>query len=141
MSNPFEFVNEINTGHNDIIRDSDNPDLMAKEYLPFITNRTLSYFPDIVLLANEMNRYYDLPHEQQFAFFLFSVRKRKRFSKWAKKIDDQKLDLVMQFFGYNEKRALEIIDLLSDSQIKIIQKKLEKGGINHGRNKHSGQSN
>ena len=50
MSNPFEFVKAINNKQN-IIRD----DLDEKAYNPYMINRAFSYFPDTVLLANEMN--------------------------------------------------------------------------------------
>jgi len=55
---PFSFVNEINIGKRDIMRDQngEHSDLLEKVYSPYITNRSLSYFNDSVLHANEMNK-------------------------------------------------------------------------------------
>ena len=51
--NPFKYLNEINYGKRNIMVDEET----EKAYAPFIINRSLSYFPDTVALANEMNRY------------------------------------------------------------------------------------
>ena len=78
--NPFKYLNEINYGKRNIMVDEET----EKAYVPFIINRSLSYFPDTVALANEMNRYGHLESRLQFAFLINTIRKRKRFSKWIK---------------------------------------------------------
>ena len=77
---PFDFLNAINDNKQDLMIDPDN----EKKYVPFVVNRTLSYFPDTVHLANAMNQYHHLDNKLQFHFFLNIIRKRKRFSKWIK---------------------------------------------------------
>ena len=49
--NPFEFVNDITNGKSNIMVD----DITEKAYNPYMVNRSLSYFHDCVLMANEMN--------------------------------------------------------------------------------------
>ena len=78
--NPFKYLNEINYGKRNIMVDEET----EKAYVPFVINRSLSYFPDTVALANEMNRYGHLESRLQFAFLINTIRKRKRFSKWIK---------------------------------------------------------
>ena len=68
--NPFQFVNEITFGKKDVMVDPD----MEKKYVPFMVNRSLSYFPDTVYMANEMNRYHHLDSKLQFQFLLNIVR-------------------------------------------------------------------
>ena len=51
---PFDYLNSINDTKKDIMID----DLDEKAYASFIINRSLSYFPDTVCIANEMNRYH-----------------------------------------------------------------------------------
>ena len=89
--NPFDFVTDINLGKKDIITNSDNPELAERTYNPYLTNKSLSYFQDTVHYANEMNMHSDLNHKMQYSFLLNIVRKRKRFSKWHKTIDDENL--------------------------------------------------
>ena len=90
---PFEFVNAINYSKNNLIVD----DLTEKDYLPYMVNRSLSYFSDTVAVANVMNQYYDLDKKLQFDFLINIVRKRKRMSKWIKPdiVDD--LEVVKKY--------------------------------------------
>ena len=74
---PFEFVKAINN-KTDIMRD----DLDEKAYNSYMINRSFSYFPDTVLLANEMNIYQNLVSKLQNDFFLNTIRKNpKRFGR------------------------------------------------------------
>ena len=122
--NPFEYVNAINMTKKDIMVD----DLAEKAYNGFMVNRSLSYFPDTVLAANEMNRYHQTDSRLQFDFLINIIRKRKRFSKWDKKKIDGVVEVIKEYYGYNEQKALQVLPLLSPDQIEIITKKVYKGG-------------
>lgn len=123
---PFDFLNEINTGKKDLLREDP---LNEKDYSPFMVNRGLSYYSDTIMMANEMNRVNGIPKIWQNDFFLNTISKKKRFSKWHKKeADSQSLQLVMEYFQYSSKRAREVMDILSPDQLKMIQEKLYKGG-------------
>ena len=54
--NPFEYVNSITHNKKDIMVD----DISEKGYNSFMVNRSLSYFHDTVLMANEMNQHHHL---------------------------------------------------------------------------------
>ena len=49
--NPFEYVTAINSSKKNIMVD----DVAEKEYNPFMVNRSLSYFYDTILFANEIS--------------------------------------------------------------------------------------
>ena len=122
--NPFEFVKAINT-KKDIMRD----DLDEKAYNSYMINHSFSYFPDTVLLANEMNVYHNIDTKLQNDFLLNTIRKNpKRFSKWNKTIEDGSLEAVKEYYGYNNKKTEEALTILSDSDLDIIRSKLNKGG-------------
>jgi hypothetical protein len=126
---PFDFVNAINTTKEDLIRNTDNPELAEKDYNPFLVNRALSYFPDTVAFANEMNRLSHLPHIMQNDFYLNIIRKRKRFSKWHKTKKDKNAMIIAEYYQCSMKRAMEYLSILTDTQIKEIEKRLQKGGL------------
>jgi flavorubredoxin len=71
-----------------------------------------------------------LDKKPQFAYLLNSIRPRKRYSKWFKQEKIEKLDIVSEYFGYSKSKAKDIIEILTDDQIKIIKEKLQKGGTN-----------
>lgn len=124
VANPFVYINAINNNH-DIV-DSEGS---LEGYVPFVINRTLSYFPDTALLANEMNKHHHIDSTSQFYFFINTVRKRKRFTKWHKRQqphDD--IEAIKRYYGFNERRAREAVKLLSEQQLQIIREKTQHGG-------------
>jgi len=122
--NPFEFVKAINT-KKDIMRD----DLDEKAYNSYMINHSFSYFPDTVLLANEMNIQHHLDSKLQNDFLLGTVRKNpKRFSKWNKVDSSEELQAVKEYYGYSNSKARSALSLLSTDQIDEIKIKVNKGG-------------
>jgi len=122
--NPFDYVNAINYTKKNIMVD----DITEKAYIPYMVNRQLSYFPDTVLAANEMNRNHHIDNRLQFDFFINIIRKRKRFSKWFKPEQISDLDAVKIYYGYSNEKARQIITLLSTEQINELKRKVAKGG-------------
>ncbi len=94
---PFDFVNQILQGKQQLIVD----DLTEKEYVPFLTNRSLSYHKDCILFANEMNTRHHLDAKMQNDFLLNTVRSRKRpFTKWVKSEKSEDIECIKIIFGY-----------------------------------------
>jgi len=122
--NPFEFVNDINFGKSNIMVD----DITEKAYNAFMVNRGLSYFNDTVLMANEMNLNAHLDNRLQFDFLINIVRKKKRFSKWAKAQTNSDVEVVKEYYGYSNKKARQILHLLTSEQIDELNKKVYRGG-------------
>ena len=122
--NPFEFINAINTTKQDIMVD----DITEKQYNAFMVNRSLSYFNDTVLMANEMNINHHLDNRLQFSFLINIVRKKKRFSKWMKPETFSDVEVVKAYYGYSNEKARQVLPLLSPEQITIIKQKVSKGG-------------
>lgn len=124
--NPFDFVNSINFTKENIMKD----DLDEKSYNSFVINRSLSYFNDTILFANEMNRYHHIDNRLQYDFFINIIRKRKRFSKWYKPDPVNEIEIVKEYYGYSDEKARDALTLLSDSQIQELKRKVHKGGKN-----------
>ena len=100
----------------------------VKSYTPFIINRCMSYFPDTIIQSNNMNFNSSVSKEMHYDYFLYSVRKRNRFSPWLKKENIQDLDVVKEYFGYSDRKTREIFDLLSEEDIEMIKKETYRGG-------------
>tara|TARA_R100001082_G_scaffold109370_1_gene86410 strand:- start:3254 stop:3637 length:384 start_codon:yes stop_codon:yes gene_type:complete len=121
------FLNSINHEKNDLF--SDDTEYAEKMYQPFVINRSLSYFPDTIFHANEMNVLNSLSEKMQYDYLKCSIRKRKRFSKWIKndKIDD--LDLIKEYFNYSNSKAEEALRVLTEDAIEEIRKRTYTGGV------------
>jgi len=122
--NHFDYLKSINHDKNDIMVD----DITEKEYKGFMINRTLSYFNDTALAANEMNIHHQIDNRLQFDFMRNIVRKRKRFSKWTKADKVDSLDSIKTYYGYSNQRAREVLSLLTKEHLDIIKMKVSKGG-------------
>jgi hypothetical protein len=124
---PFDFVNSINFTKKNMMRDTANDDLAEKSYVPFLTNRSLSYFTDTLLYANEMNKLHQLDNKLQYEFFLNTIRKKKRFAKWAKADNSNDLDMICEVFKYSLPKAKIALSLLTDQELNEIRETYTRG--------------
>ncbi len=122
--NPFEYCNDINYGKSNIMVD----DIAEKSYNSFMVNRQLSYFNDTVLIANEMNLNAHLDNRLQFDFLINIVRKKRRFSKWAKAQKNDDVEVIKEYYGYSNEKARQVLSLLSSERINDLKKKVYRGG-------------
>ena len=63
---PSDYVNDINFKKKNLMRDSDNDKLAESGYIPYITNKSLSYFPDTLFLSNDMNVHHHIAKLLQY---------------------------------------------------------------------------
>jgi hypothetical protein len=116
---PWKVVADLSLKKERIV-DADN----ASEYLPYLMNLAFSYYTDTIFYANEMNLNHHLPNLLQYEFYFNSLRKKKRFTKWAKK-DFAQQQAVADYFGYSQDKAKEALKLLKPEQLEVIMKQAE----------------
>jgi len=136
---PFSFVQEINQGKTDIMRDQngEHSDLLEKVYNSFLTNRSLSYFNDTVLHANEINKNHHIDSRLQFHYLINTIRKRKRFSKWIKPDELDDMEAVKEYYGYSNEKARQVLTLFTHEQLTELKQRVYKGGhINNSSNRN-----
>lgn len=122
----FDFLNAINTTKKDLLREDP---LSEKDYVPFMVNRGLSYFPDTIMYANEINRHAGIPKIWQFDFYRIGIPTRKRFSKWSKKDQNsEELQLVMNVYNYSAEKAARALEILTEEQLNTLKEAHSKGG-------------
>jgi hypothetical protein len=100
-------------------------------YNPFIINRAMANYQDLVFFAEKMNENWQLPPSQQYHFYYFMIDKRKRWAKWPKrdKSLDNKIALLKEYYGYSTLRARETIPIIDDLNLwDAIKEDLNKGG-------------
>ena len=120
--NPFELIKSISNTKKDILENE-------KDYNAFMVNRGLSYFPDTVIYANEMNKFHHLDSRLQYHFLINTIRKRNRFSKWNKSIESDNISAIKKFYGYSNEKARDVLPLLSNENLKYIRGRIQHGGI------------
>ena len=121
-----EYLNAINFTKKNLM-DSDDL-LWQKKYPAFIVNKILSGFQDCIMLTNEMNRNHFMDKDMQFQFLLNSIRSKKRYSPFLRSSKLKDLDVVKEYYGYNNEKAKVALDILTKDEVKLIKEKLFKGG-------------
>ena len=121
-----DWLNSININKENLI---DEDPLIEKDYPPYIINRCLSGHLDCIMFVNELNKSPNLAKKLQYDFLLNSLRKRKRFSPWMRKDKISNLDLVKQYYGYSNEKAMQALNILSKQQLEFIKQRLDIGGV------------
>jgi len=120
-----DFLGSINHDKKPLL-DKDEAD--TRLYPPFVVNRCLSYFPDTIFHANEMNCAPWLDKKSQFDFHRLGIRKKKRFSPWLKKETEENISLIQAVYGYTESKAREVLNILQPQDLETLKKSLDTGG-------------
>ena len=121
-----DYLNSINFTKKDLMK-SDDKD-WVKKYPAFIINKILSGFQDTIMLVNEVNRNHFLDKDMQYWFLLNSIRSKKRFSPFLRASKLKNIDLVKEYYGYNNEKAKVALDILTKDELKTLKEKLYKGG-------------
>lgn len=126
---PFDYMNAVSFSKEDIIGNNDQPDMIEKEYTPYMVNRGFANFEDTILHANELNQRHHLFHRAQFDYYRGALRKRKRFSKWPKADKSDDLDAIQEVYQCNRTVAKLYFKALTKENLKVIHEKLATGGV------------
>jgi len=121
-----DWLNSINFTKQNLIEEDPS---VIKDYPPYIINRCLSGHLDAIMFANEMNKFPNLDKDLQYHFFLNTLRKKKRFSPWLRKEKVTDLEIIKQYYGYSNEKALNALKILTPDQINFIKQRLDIGGI------------
>ena len=125
-ASPFDFLNSINSDKNNMMLKEER---METEYEPFMVVRGLSQHGDTIMYANEMNKLSHLDNKMQYLYFLHTVRKKKRWGKWAKSKKDADIDQLREYYKYSREAATAAYKILSKDQLQSIWDIMDKGGV------------
>lgn len=117
-----DILNSINQTKENLL--SKDPRL-EKDYVPFVINKCFSYFPDTIFYANRMNQMAFLDKKMQYDYYIHSITKRKRFSKWVKVEENSDIEVIKEIYGYSDARAREVIEMLPMDKLRDL---VQKGG-------------
>lgn len=125
---PFDFINTASKSKKNLILDDEQPDVIEKQYNPYIVNRGFSFYSDTILHANEMNMHHHLFKGAQYHYYLGSLRSRDRRSKWHKLEKDSDLDMIQEYYQCNRVVAKQYLKVLPPEELQLINNKVSKGG-------------
>ena len=122
----FDIINDISNHGSYIKTYFDDNGKLPKEYNVYMINKAFSNFDDTIFIANEMNKYYNIPNEMHWRFMSNVVSKRKRYSKWFKSIEDEEpIELLAKYFNCSVREMQKNISFMPKEKQNEILKKIK----------------
>lgn len=121
--NLFDIVNDISY-KKEYVFDEDI-------YNAYITNLAFSMYMDTIFIANEANKLTNLDAKLQHDYLFNIVYAKKRWAKWPKKVFNEDLSCIMEYYKYSIDKAKSVISLLSDDQLAQIKQELTQDGMKY----------
>ena len=111
-----KYLNSINYSKENVFDPDD-------EYVPFLVNRSMTYFTDTLMYAAEIGKHMEFSDDStHYMYWLCSVSKRKRFSKWNKSQVSSDLSAISSIYNVSKEKAKEYESCLSQDEIAYIVK-------------------
>jgi hypothetical protein len=130
----WRYENSINSGKEPLSLEN-----QEFKYEKWRTNTSLTNHLDTIMDANQMNLNYHLSDQMHYHYLFYSVRKKKRFGSKKSERDKQlereqkeeadKIALISEYYKYNTVNAKAALKVLTESQLEIIKRRLERGGV------------
>jgi len=124
---PFDFINSVSKSKKNLILDDEQPDVIEKQYNPYIVNRGFALHSDTILHANEMNIHHHLFKGAQYHYYLGILRSRDRRSKWHKLEKNADLDAIQEYYQCNRIVAKQYLKVLPSEELNRISEKMNVG--------------
>lgn len=126
MTTPFDVATNIMSSITVL-----DDDQISKGHVPWIVNKVLAQNIDLVLTANIINQYANLPVKTQYQYLHNVVRKTKRpYQKWLKESPHDDLRLICNHYQCSPTVAKQYLEHLSSSDLTNIRSKYREGGLN-----------
>lgn len=127
---PFDFVKAITQTRKNPFESGEITELIEHDYNPFICNKALSFYHDLILIVNEINTRPVSDKKMEFDYLFNMVPSRRRkYSPWIKMEKFDKVEIVKKHYNYSTPKAMDALKLLSDEEIKNIEKLYNTGGV------------
>jgi len=113
------------------LKDIDNytQEEIESDYVPFVVNKMLAHYQNLIFFVDEMNCSHDIPKEQQLFFYDYLIPKQKRRVLWSNKKKDEVLEIIKEYYKISDDKAQDYKKILTEKQVEVLKSKLNKGGM------------
>lgn len=129
MADLGDYLTSINQSKINLMRTRPDDPKAVSGFSGFWVRRLLSYHYDCILIVNEINLFKDLDPQLQYEYLLHGITKGKRFAKTPKPTTAKNLELIKQFYGYSDTKAMQVIALHSEADLEKMAKHMDQGGV------------
>lgn len=110
-----------------VVIDLDNEDVV-KKFPHYVIVKFLSQHQSDVILANEVNSRPYMDNRLKIDFFINTLRKKYRKANKFMFDTPEDIELIMEFYGYNQSKAKEVRNLFDKEQLNELRRLTNKGG-------------
>lgn len=96
-------------------------------YDTFMINRAFSLSQDTIILAAMMNERGRIDNAMHAAFYVATVRPRRRFETWPKELKDEEITLLVNYYGFSPREAKLHLGLHTEEQLTEMKHLLQDG--------------
>lgn len=119
----WDWINTINAN-----KPVDTTKEDMKDYVPFVVNRAMSYFPDTILCANDMNLTHHIDKDQQYTYYINTVRPARRYKQWGKVNNAGEVEIISEYYQVSPSKAKTLAPIHTAEQIEYMRRAVDKGG-------------
>lgn len=101
---------------------------IQKDYKPFIINRMIAQYKELIFFADAMNVSHDISKEHQLFFYNMIIPKKTRRALWNNKSKNRELSIIMQYYNLSQEKADPYLRILTREQINELEERLNIGG-------------
>jgi len=88
-------------------------------YEAFLINRAFSLNPETIMMAAMMNERPNIDRDMHAAFYIATLRPRRRFESWPKELKDDEVKVLCDYYGMSPRearlhRGLHTVDQLTE---------------------------
>lgn len=99
-----------------------------KDYKPYVVNRMVAGYRDLVMFADELNVRPNIAKEDQLFLYNELIPKKKRRALWTNTKLSEDIKIVMEYYNISQEKADPYMKILSTEQIATLKERLNKGG-------------
>jgi len=101
---------------------------IQKDYTPWVVNRMVSGYRDLIMFADELNIRPNISKENQLFLYNILIPKNKRRVVWNQKTNNPDIEIIMRYYNITEEKAEPYLKILSPEQIHILEERINNGG-------------
>ena len=120
---PFDYVKNINQKSG--VLDEEQ----LADHNQYIINRVFSNTRDTIFLANEANKFRDIPDDAHYLFMYYVTPKNpRRYGQWHKQpAKNEDIEIIMRVYGYSRVKAEEVYPLFAN-RLDVLRQLGNTGG-------------
>jgi hypothetical protein len=99
-----------------------------KDYIPYIMNRMVAQYKDLVFFADDMNVSMNISKTHQIDFYMSVIPKKKRRALWNQKENNDAIEIIMNYYNISYDKAEPYLRILSEEQVGQLETRLNIGG-------------